>query len=57
MLTKKQSKAFAKRIENATGFDLQRELTKYYGNFRQNEREIADILIERSKSNPDADLS
>ena len=57
MLTKKQSNAFAKRIENATGFDLQRELTKYYGNFRQNEREIADILIERSKSNPDADLS
>ncbi|HIS54066.1 TPA: HNH endonuclease [Candidatus Galligastranaerophilus gallistercoris] len=57
MLTKKQSNAFAKRIDGKTGFELQREFTKYYENFRQNEKEIVDILIEKSKEHPDSDLS
>lgn len=57
MLTKKQSNAFVSRIGDKTGPDLQKELEKEYIYFRKNEREVADLLIDASKENPDLDLS
>lgn len=57
MLTNKQSSAFVSRISNQTGMGIERELEKEYKYFRQNEREIADMLIESSRENPDADLN
>ncbi len=57
MLTKKQSNAFVARVSNKTGEDLQKELEKELPYFRENEKQIANILISDSKNNPDMDLS
>lgn len=57
MLTKKQSNAFVARISDKKGADLQKELEKESSYFRKNEQQIADILIEDSKQNPDLNLS
>lgn len=57
MLTKKQSNAFVARISDKKGADLQKELEKESSYFRKNELQIADILIEDSKQNPDLNLS